>query len=188
MLELALVENVQRADLDPIEKAKGFKALQQQLGLTQDEVAGKVGLRRSTVTNHLRLLELPQEVQEAVSKGVIRMGHARALLALKDAQAVRRVLEQIGRDDLSVREVERLVRESSSSGPERASESAASQAAPTPEQEPWAKELERRLGDQLGTKVKLDLNADLKGQISIRVFGREDLDRLIGILLPKSTV
>ena len=110
MLELALIENVQRHDQNAIERALGFKALMETLGLTQEAVAAKVGLRRSSVANHVRLLELPQPVQDAIAKGLVTMGHARALLGMEDSAGMLDLLEQTVRQELSVRDVERLVR------------------------------------------------------------------------------
>ena len=110
MLELALVENVQRADLDPIEKARGYRAMQDRLGLTQEEVATKVGLQRSSVANHLRLLELPEAILESVRTGELSAGHARALLGLPDDAARTRLAKRVARDGLSVRAVEEAVR------------------------------------------------------------------------------
>ncbi len=181
MLELALIENVQRANLDPIEKARGFQALMETLSLTQEAVATKVGLKRSTVTNHLRLLDLPQEAQDAVSQELITMGHARALLGLQDRKILRRLLAEIGRQDLSVREVERRVREA------QGREAARSRSGGTPPQ-PWAREMERRLRERLGTKVAVHCGPDYRGQILIEFFGREDLERLYGVLAPSPTV
>ncbi|MBM3988030.1 MAG: ParB/RepB/Spo0J family partition protein, partial [Planctomycetes bacterium] len=94
MLELALVENVQRRDLDPLERARGFKALMEGLGITQEAVAIKVGLKRATVANHMRLLELPEKVQQAVGKGLLSMGHARALLGLSTPEQIEGLMEQ----------------------------------------------------------------------------------------------
>src|SRR4029079_17464167 len=111
MLELALVENLQRQDLDAIERATGYQQMMKALTITQEQVAEKVGLKRSTVANHLRLLELPAAAQEAVRRNLITMGHARALLGLADATQVMALVERIARQDLSVRDVERLVRE-----------------------------------------------------------------------------
>src|SRR5205814_6451710 len=112
MLELALVENVQRQDLDAMERAQAFRQMMEALNITQEQVAEKVGLKRSTVANQLRLLDLPSQAQEAIRRGLLSMGHARALLGLSDPQKVLSFVERIARDDLSVRQVEKLVRES----------------------------------------------------------------------------
>jgi len=181
MLELALVENLQRRDLDPIERALGYRKMIEQLGLTQEQVADKVGLQRPTVANHLRLLELPESAQQALAKGLIQMGHARALLGCKDSTLAQRLLEKAVRDDLSVREVEALVRTRSSSS-----------AAQGPEpvkvvipQAPWVRDLEDRMREHLGTKVQLKNGPGYRGQIVIEYFQREDLERLAEILAPR---
>ena len=179
MLELALVENLQREDLDPIERARGFKQLQEG-GLTQEQVATRVGLQRSTVTNHVRLLELPEDVQKAVARGLLSMGHARALLGLRERKAIRALMRQTIRRDLSVREVERRVRKlehprSPHNGPS---------AAPPP----WIAEIETRLRESLGTKVCLQNNPGYRGQIVIDYYDRPSLDSLIARLAPRATL
>ena len=180
MLELALVENVQRQDLDAIERARGYQQMMQRLGVTQDEVARKVGLQRSTVTNHLRLLELPVEAQEAVSRGLVTMGHARALAALGGQAAIAGLLGRIVREELSVREVERIVREHQ----ERAA--VAGEAPPSQPARPpsWTRALEQRLGDALGTKVRVRSGPEYRGQIVIDFFGRDEIDRLADRIAP----
>jgi len=181
MLELALVENVQRRDLDPIERARGYRQVMDRLGLTQEQVAGRVGLQRSTVTNHLRLLELPDEVQDAVGQGLISMGHARALLGLPEADRQRALLEEIVRGDLSVRVVERKVKEARETAP-------AATTAATTNRAPWAIELEDRLRDSLGTKVRVQPGQKERGQIVIQYFDRASLEGLITRLAPKPTL
>ena len=178
MLELALVENVQRRDLDPIEKARGYRQLQETLDLTQEQVATKVGLQRSTVTNHLRLLDLPEPVQDAVAQGLLSMGHARALLGLRDEKAQLALMEEAVRRDLSVREVERRVR-----GPV-SSEAAKPEAAAEPKPEPWVGEVEGRLRESLGTKVRVANGRNYRGQIVIEYYDRASLDSLIARLAP----
>src|SRR3972149_2720178 len=108
-IELALVENIQREDLNPIEKATAFSELKVNFGLTQEQIAKKVGQDRSTIANTLRLLDLPEEVQDSVSRGTISMGHARSLLSLKDPKKQISLSERIAKEDLSVREVEQIV-------------------------------------------------------------------------------
>lgn len=178
MLELALVENVQRRDLDPIERARGFKQLMEALGITQEAVAVKVGLKRATVANHLRLLDLPEKVQVAVGKGLMSMGHARALLGLSDPARIEAVMEQAVRRDLSVRDVERLVRDEVQAPKPEVDESTLA----TP---PWLAQAERRLGDALGTKVQLQVEADFSGQIRIEFFDKVQLNRLLDRIAPQ---
>lgn len=199
-LELALVENVQRRDLDAIEKAKGYRRLQESLGLTQEQVAKKVGLKRATIANHLRLLELPKEVQEAVSAGLVSMGHARALLAAPSAEAQREMLEKIVRERLSVREVEAQLRKGTPAASlEGAGSGAADEiTAPAPEPSsegpsdgdppPWLQDVQRRMQIHLGTKVSMANRDGFKGKIVIEYYGREDLDRLLELLAPRGEV
>jgi len=182
MLELALVENVQRRDLDAMEKATGYQKMIDALGLTQDQVAHKVGLKRSTVANHVRLLELPGQAQEALREGLVTMGHARALLGLSDADKMLRVLAQVVREGLSVRQTEALVREAVGATPGSTAEKTVTPAAP------WLTELQDRMREHLGTKVELKNKKGYRGQITIDYYGREDLDRLLGILAPRNTV
>jgi ParB family chromosome partitioning protein len=184
MLELALVENLQRRDLDPIERARGFQALMSGLGITQEAVAVKVGLKRTTVTNHLRLLELPQRVQEAVARGLVTMGHARALLAMTEPTRIEELMEECVRRELSVRDTERMVREAlhgqSPSDPPSAPPEAARPA--------WVATLERRLQDALATKVRLEVDAEYRGEVRLSFFNKQDLNRLTDRLAPAPTL
>ncbi len=175
MLELALVENVQRQSLNPIEKAVAFKDMLDALGLSQEQVADKVGLRRSTVANHLRLLSLPEPARDAVRQGLISMGHAKALVGLAESKVLSH-LEDIVRDGLSVRDIESIVRkdagrtsgEADREGPQDVKAQA-----------PWIEEIETRMRESLGTKVTIKNGEGYRGQILIDYFNRGDLDRLI---------
>ncbi|MEW6074167.1 MAG: ParB/RepB/Spo0J family partition protein [Planctomycetota bacterium] len=187
MLELALVENLQRKDLNPIERADGFQRLMGTLGLTQEEVARKVGLRRSTVANHLRLLELPPEVREAVARHMLTMGHARALLGLVHPEEQVALMEEAIRDDLSVREIERRVRELVGKGATSATGTAAARdgAADAPVEVPaWVAEQEQRLRQSLETKVRILNEPGYRGRILIEYYDRSQLDRLLERLAP----
>jgi ParB family transcriptional regulator, chromosome partitioning protein len=179
MLELALVENLQRADLDPIEKARGFRQLLDQ-GLTQDQIASKVGLQRSTVTNFLRLLELGETLQKALTEGLLSMGHARALLGLADRKKQEELCALVARRGLSVREVEHRVREL-----QGRVESTRTLAPASP---PWVREMEARMRNHLGAKVQLRNREGYHGQVVIEYHGREDLDRLYELLAPRKTL
>jgi ParB family chromosome partitioning protein len=183
MLELALVENLQRQDLNPIERALGFKAMVDQLALTQDQVAERVGLKRSTVANHLRLLELPRKVQEAVAADLLQMGHAKALLGLVEERAILALMEQTVRKGLSVREVEERVRSDSAGQTDRAAKRAATGRPPS-----WVQTLERRLSDALGTRVAIRNSDGYVGSIAIQYFSRDELERLIERLAPADRV
>ncbi len=191
MMELALVENLQRQDLDPIEKAQGFAEMVESLGLTQEQVAAKVGLKRSTVTNHLRLLELDEEVQEALVSGLITMGHARALLSVSgDTKDKKKALATIVRDELSVRQTERMVKgggaAAAPSAPDAPAASSAGQGKDRPES--WVQDLERRMREHLGVRVDLSVRKGYKGQISLHFGGRDELEALVEGLAPKKTI
>ncbi len=183
MLELALVENLQRQDLDAIERATGYQQMMKSLNVTQEQVAEKVGLKRSTVANHLRLLELPPAAQDAVRRNLISMGHARALLGLTDPARVLGLVERIGREELSVREVERLVREAG-----RVTSQGKVVMQPQAAPAPWVRELETRLREQLGTAVQVRNAPGYRGQIVIEYFDRKDLDRLCQRLAPRDEI
>jgi ParB family chromosome partitioning protein len=187
MLELALVENVQRRDLDALEKARGYRRMMERLGLTQAQVAKKVGLKRATVSNHIRLLELGTDAQEALAGGLISMGHARALLGESDPEKARATLESIVRDGLSVRATEARVRGAQPSKGTAGAGGAGKKGREEeePKQEPWAIDLQRQMQIHLGTKVKLQSREGFKGRIVIEFYGREDLDRLVEVLAPK---
>jgi len=192
MLELALVENVQRKDLDPLERARGYREMMTALDLTQDQVAQRVGLKRSTVANHIRLLELPETVQQAVAQGSLSMGHARALLAVQDRERLLVMASDAVERRLSVRDVEALVREQSDP-PGRGSREGGSKPSPrssktTAARPPWLLDLEGKLRERYGAKVEIRNGSDFAGQISIHYAERDDLERLLGLLLPTDSV
>ncbi len=184
MLELALVENVQRRDLDPLEKAHGYKAMMDKLALTQDAVAGKVGLKRSTVANHLRLLDLPAKGQDALAKGLISMGHARALLSLGADGQLNAILEETVRRELSVRDVERLVREATNGPSARSSK----RTVPAQTSPPWVRELEAKLRTRFATKVTIQNGEGYRGRVTVEYYNRADLDRVCDLLAPPDTL
>jgi len=180
MLELALVENVQRKDLNPMDRARGYRQLMERLKITQSQVADRVGLKRSTIANNLRLLELPAEIQAAVAEELISQGHARALLGSGSTKAMLGLLQAIVRKDLSVREVERLVRETD---PQRPHEKSPKNEAD--KQPPWARALEDRLRTSMGTRVEIQGAEAGRGRIVLEFFSREELDRLCDQLAPR---
>jgi len=147
MLELALVENVQRADLNAIEKAKAFQRLVSEYNWTQEAVAKSVGLSRPSVANFLRLLELPVEIQDVVSRGTISMGHARALLAVENGALQRKLLAQVIKEGLSVRALEGLIGGGKVSKGVDLDEKG---------RDPYLVDLEQRLTDFFGTRVRLE--------------------------------
>jgi ParB family transcriptional regulator, chromosome partitioning protein len=197
MLELAMVENLQRRDLDPIERALGYQSMLDRLGLTQDEVARRVGLQRATVANHVRLLDLEDAIQVAVSASRISMGHARALLALPAGEQRLEVARAIEREGLSVREVERRVKEakvgpeeseSSTLRPPSSPNSAASIDTPPRAVEPWARGLEERIKTATGTRVEIrnrtTADGGIEGQVVLHYYDRNQLEALIERLAP----
>jgi len=190
MLELALVENVQRRDLDALEKARGYRQMADTLNLTQEQVGEKVGLKRATIANHLRLLDLPQEAQEALSENLITMGHARALLGLSDPDEIKEFLGRIVRGGLSVRQAENSIRAKTQSGSdgEETAERGGDVVEPEVELQPvspWVTELQRRMQIHLGTKVTLANREGYKGKIVVEYYNREDLERLVEVLAPR---
>jgi len=187
-LEWAMVENLQREDLDPIERAKGFELMIARLSLSQEDVAHRVGLKRSTVANHLRLLELPEEVQEALIQGLVSMGHARALAGLSKASQQIDLLSKAVRSGLSVRQVEVAVKGlNSSKGSSKSSVLKPSAAAPI-QREPWVIDSEARLREALGTQVVVEHRKDGRGQIAVKYFDTAELERLLNALAPRRPV
>jgi ParB family chromosome partitioning protein len=171
--ELALVENLQRTDLNAIEEAEAYQALVDEHGLTQEAVAERVGKERSTVANALRLLRLPEEVREAVSEGRLEMGHARALLGLDGADAIRRATAQVLREGLSVRATEALVRELSGGGAKR------KPAGTTPDS-PAVRALVNRLQRRLGCRSRVVAKTDSTGRIELDYTSLDELDGILG--------
>lgn len=180
MLELALIENLQRSDLDPIEKAMGFRQLIDQ-GLTQDQVAEQVGMQRSTVANFLRLLELSANVQKTITEGLLTMGHARALLGLSEKSRQDELCALAIRKGLSVRDVEGRVRELQG----RSTEKVKPISPPPP---PWVREMESKMRSHLGTKVQVKNGEGYQGSIVVEYHGRDDLDRLYSLLAPRKAL
>jgi len=187
MLEMALVENVQREELNPIEIAFGYRQLMEECGLTQEEVAEKVSKSRATVSNFLRLLRLPPRVQAALRDQEVDMGHARALIAMDDEEAQLELLEQTIEEDLSVREVERRAR-SWHAGEEEERENEASPEEPSVEPaspDPSALQLDayqNELRSQFGTQVRINHTSDGEGTIEIAYYSEEDLERLVELM------
>ena len=176
-LELALIENIQRQDLNPIEEAKAYKELIERFALTQEEAAARVGKKRSSIANMLRLLDLPQDIQDAVSRGTLTMGHARALLALPDRAEIRRLAARIQREDLSVRQTERIVQDRL-----RRAKPSRTDHGPKP---PHITDLEAKLRTALGTRVTISTNkTSTKGRITIDFFSDDDFHRILEHILP----
>ena len=173
MLKLGLIENIQREDLNPIELARAYRSLSEDFEWTQEELAAQVGKKRATVSNTMRLLNLPEDVQEFVIEGAISMGHARALLALESPMKMSNVCRRVIREGLSVRDVEKITSPTKS-------KTAKSPASKDPQLESIEDDLRRRLG----TKVHLKANAEWKGKIEIDFYNLDDLERILEILRP----
>ena len=168
---IAIIENMQREDLDPIEEAEGLNEMIKEYGLTQEEVSRSVSKSRPYITNSLRLLKLPASVRKRVSAGELSAGHARALLGLKGAQAQEQLAERIVKEGLSVRETEDLVqKKGKKTAPRRKSK-----------KNPDIVAVEEKLKEIYGTKVTITTNGR-KGAVEISYYGKDDLDRLIELL------
>ena len=177
LLEVALIENVQREDLNPIEEAQAYSKLIETVGLTQEALAERVGRDRSYITNYLRLLRLPEDIQQLVRQKRISTGHARTLLALQHADLQRLVARQIIANDLSVRATEDIVRKRTerASAPRRAPVSATV--------DPNVRAAESKLRRALGTQVRILEDGTGAGKVEISYFNRQDLDRLYTLIM-----
>ena len=173
LTEWALVENVQRDDLNAIEEAAAYHALMNDYGLTQAAVAERVGKSRPAVANTVRLLQLPLPVQQAVIDGAISAGHARALLVLPEAEMQLAAMQQIVSHELNVRQTETLVKRLLENPP--ASRAQAPPAAPDPQRTTHWREMENRFRASLGTKVSLDHNKEGGGRLVIHFYSDDDL-------------
>lgn len=176
MLTLALVENLQRADLNPIEEADGYFRLQEEFGLTQQDIASTVGKDRSTVANLLRLRQLPGSVRDMVREGRLSVGHARALLAMPNGSDIAAIADRVARENLTVRDVERLSR--TTSRPPTAKLATVSPSSPSSE----ARRITDLLRRRLQTDVTLQADSQSKGEIRIRFYSADDLDRLLQLI------
>lgn len=166
-LEIALVENIQREDLTPIEEAKAYKKLMDSMGLSQEDVAKKVGKKRSTISNSLRLLQLPNDLQGAVNSGELSAGHARAILSVDDNNTKRSIFNKVKEGNLSVRATERLAKDINKA-PKNS----------TTRIDPDVQYIEQQLIDAFGTKVQLKGSIE-KGKIEVSYFSKDDLSRIL---------
>ena len=177
LLELALIENIQRQELNPIEEANAYKRLIESLGLTQEEVAQRVGRDRTFVTNYLRILKLPSEIQLLLENEKLSFGHARALLGLGDVILQRRYAQKIVKHNWSVRETERRIKHASSQRP------VASKQTRT-QDDPNVRAAEAKLRRLLGTQVRIvPARTGSVGKIEIEYYTAADLDRLYAIII-----
>ncbi|MBQ6036445.1 MAG: ParB/RepB/Spo0J family partition protein [Lachnospiraceae bacterium] len=170
--EISLIENIQRSDLNPIEEAKAYEKLINSYGLTQESLAERISKSRTVVTNALRLLRLPEDVQELLEKGIISTGHAKVILGAETAEQQSWLARQIADMNLSVRETEKLLK-----------------AAEKPDKKPTVKKklrttaeyekVEKQLKETLGTKVRIDRSADNAGKIVIDFYSLDDIERIL---------
>ncbi len=167
--EVALIENLQREDLNPIEEAMGYHSLMEQFGLTQEKVSEKVGKSRPAVANTLRLLSLENEIQEMLVEGVLTSGHGRALLGIEDTAKRLEMAKKAADNNLTVREMENLARETKSAPSKK-----------TGSRQRHYVDVEKDLKDKFGTKVKI--TGESKGKIELYYYSEEDLIRLIDII------
>jgi ParB family chromosome partitioning protein len=181
LLEIALIENIQREDLNPIEEAQAYRKLIETVGLTQEALASRVGRDRSYITNYLRLLKLPEDLQQLVRESRLSAGHARTLLALGPPDLQRRLARQIIDGGLSVRATELLVQKANEQKPARTA------TAPHPV-DPNVKAAETKLRRALGTQVKIIQLADGRGKVEIDFFNSQDLNRIYDLLMRESQV
>ena len=176
MLRLGLIENIQREDLNAIEVAQAYQELIAEFGWTQEQLADEVGKKRATVTNTLRLLQLPDVVQEQVADGSLSMGHARALLALPSPSEQAAVARKAIAEGLSVRQVEQIA----AARAERTGRGTKAKTAP--EKDPNVAQIEDDLRRRLGTKVQLRSGENGRGRIEIEYYNLDELDRLLAVL------
>jgi ParB family chromosome partitioning protein len=182
VLEIALIENIQREDLNPIEEARAYKKLIESLGLTQETVAERVGRDRSYITNYLRLLRLPEDLQELLQAGRLSTGHARTLLGVEHVDVQRQLARKIIEQDLSVRATERLVRQHA--------EPAAARSRSVPqaqERDANVRAAETKLRRRFGTQVRIiQAQSGESGKIEFEFYNQSDLDRLYNLLTQPS--
>jgi ParB family chromosome partitioning protein len=177
MLEMALIENIQREELNPIEIGLSYKRLMEECSLKQDEVGGRVGKNRSTVNNYLRLLKLPDSIQSALKEGKISMGHARAIINVEDPQKQEWMLEQMLANELSVRSVENLVREEQTKEQDKP--------ATTPVKQAKAQALvdyQNLLSERFNTKISIKADDKGRGSIKIPFRSQGELQRILDLI------
>lgn len=174
IVEIALIENIQREDLNPIEEALAYKRLLEEFKLKQDEVAEKVSKSRVAITNSMRLLKLADEVQQMIIDEMITSGHARALIAIEDKEKQIELANKIFDEKLSVRETEKLVKSILNPKPQKEKENFQDQFV--------YKEIENKLKDKIGSNVSINRKNKTKGKIEIEYYSTDDLERIVALL------
>ncbi len=174
MMELAILENLQREDLSPIEEAEAYQNLMENLNLTQEQLAFRLGKSRPHIANHVRLLSLPDIVKEAVSQGSLSMGHAKALLGLKKKKSIPLIMQKTLKENLNVRQLEALVQRLNENVPRETKKI---------EKDIFTLEKESELRELFGTAVLITKNKEKeKGKIEIEFYSKDDLERILSLL------
>ncbi|ENQ3080818.1 ParB/RepB/Spo0J family partition protein [Bacillus cereus] len=175
MMEFALLENLQREDLTPIEEALAYQMLMEELKVTQEQLAKRLGKSRPHIANHIRLLSLPPFIQDMIANGSISMGHGRTLLALKDKTKINNLLQRIKEEGLNVRQLEQIIQQMN----EYVSRETKKQ---KPQKNIFFVEQETVLRERFGTSVKIKETKQEKGKIEIQFFNKDDLQRILELL------
>ena len=181
-LELSLIENIQREDLNPIEEAKAFRRLVEEFSLRQEDLAVRVSKSRTAITNSLRLLKLDERVQDMIVQGQISMGHARALIPVEIPEEQYLIAQQIAEKHLSVRDVEKLIKARLSGKKKKKDSGKDKTAERDPALELAYKEIEERLKQSLGTKTTIRHSGDGTGKLEIEFYSHEDLEKIVDML------
>ncbi len=174
MMEVALIENLQREDLNPVEEAQAYQKLMEHLEITQEELASRVGKSRPHIANHIRLLQLPKPVLELLSNGLLSMGHGRALLGLKKKTKMQLIVQRIMDENLNVRQLEKLISDINKNVSRGTKKN-------TVQTNVFFKEKESSLRDRFGTSVSIK-KSKRKGKIEIEFFSQDDLERILDLL------
>jgi ParB family transcriptional regulator, chromosome partitioning protein len=182
VMEIALIENLQREDLNPVEEATAYRQLIEEFGFTQEQLARRIGKSRPTVANMMRLLQLPEKVLAALSAGHLSMGHARALLSLREEKKIKRAADQVMEKGLSVRSTEELVQQllASPRPEERQKDKPAGF-----KNDPFTEDLQEQLRHHLGCQVKIKKQGR-GGRLEITYYSQEELERLVDLILEDS--
>lgn len=181
MMEVALVENLQRENLNPMEEAEAYQRLMEAFDLTQEEVAKKVGKSRPAIANTLRLLQLPEDIQRLVSSNTLSMGHARSILALNDANLQRKICLEVIQKGLSVRETEEYVRSLNQNDVSRETKKKNEKKTNNTKRDPHWGAVEERLVQHFGTKASIH-NSGSGGKIEIQFYSGEELERILELI------
>jgi len=177
MMEIALIENIQREDLNPLEEANAYKTLMEECGMTQEELAKKIGKSRSFIANTIRLLNLEDEIKEMIIEGKITSGHARALLSVEDPVERIRLAKKIADENISVRDVENIVKQKNERGEKKRKKGKEE----TKKEMNNLNNIEEMLKEALGTKVCIKGN-EKRGKIEIEFYSEEELERIIELI------